>query len=99
MDRLPKDGYSQAELVRKIKASGAAPSIWQPHVSVLRELERQLVSAQSINGSVNDEASAATSNGLQELNPEVARLEAEIAKQVCMTGMSSRVEQNVVRYL
>ncbi|GFG40008.1 hypothetical protein Cfor_12981 [Coptotermes formosanus] len=71
----------QAELVRKIKASGAAPSIWQPHVSVLLELKQQLVSAQSINGNVNDEASAATSNGLQELNPEVARLEAEIAKQ------------------
>lgn len=68
-------------------------------MSVLRELERQLLSAESINGSVNDEASATTSNGLQEPNPEVARLEAEIAKQVCMTGISSRVEQNGVRYL
>jgi len=68
-------------------------------MSVLRELERQLVSAQSINGIVIDEASAATSNGSQEPNPEVAQLEAEIAKQVCMTGTSSRVEQNVVRYL
>jgi hypothetical protein len=66
---------------------------------VLLELKQQLVSAQSINGNVNDEASAATSNGLQELNPEVARLEAEIAKQVCMIRMSSRVEQNVVRHL
>jgi len=68
-------------------------------VSVLLELKRQLVSAQSINNSANDEASAATSSGLQEPNPEVARLEVEIAKQVRMTEMSSRIEQNVVRYL
>lgn len=68
-------------------------------MSVLQELKQQLVSAQSINASVKDEASAVTSNGLQESNSEVARLEAEIAKQVCMTGMSSRVEQNVVRHL
>jgi outer membrane murein-binding lipoprotein Lpp len=66
---------------------------------VLRELRQQLVSAQRINGSVNDEAIAATSNGLQELNAEVAQLEAEIAKQVRMTRTSLRVEQNVVRHL
>jgi hypothetical protein len=60
---------------------------------VLLELKRQLASAQSINGNLN-EASAATLNGLQMPNPaEVARLEAGIAKQVCMSGMSSRVEQ------
>lgn len=68
-------------------------------MSVLLELKRQLVSAQSINGGVNDKAGAAASDGLQEPNPEVARLEAEIAKQVCISGMSSRVEQNVVRHL
>jgi hypothetical protein len=59
---------------------------------VLLELKQQLVSAQSVNGSVNDETTAAISNGLQDPDPEVARLEAEIAKQVCMPGMSSRVE-------
>jgi hypothetical protein len=74
-----------------MKASGAARSIWQPHVAVLLELKQQLASAQSINGSLN-EVSAATSNGLQVPNPaEVARLEAEIVKQVCMLGMSSQL--------
>lgn len=71
----------QADLVRKLKGSGSAPSIWQPHVAVLLELKRQLASAQGINGNPN-EATAATSNGLQVPNPaEVARLEAGIAKQ------------------
>lgn len=89
--------YSQADLVRKLKGSGAAPSIWQPHVAVLLELKRHLASAQSINGNVN-EASTATLNGLQVPNPaEVARLEAGIAKQVCMPAMSSRVEQGFLR--
>jgi methionyl-tRNA synthetase len=73
----------QAELVRKIKASGAARSIWQPHVAVLLELKQQLASAHSVHGM--NEASAATSNGLQApSSAEVARLEAEILKQVCM---------------
>ncbi|XP_069704036.1 methionine--tRNA ligase, cytoplasmic isoform X2 [Periplaneta americana] len=66
----------QAELVRKIKGSGAARSIWQPHVAVLLELKQQLASTQSI------EAVSGNSNGLQLPNAaEVARLEAEITKQ------------------
>jgi hypothetical protein len=80
-----------------MKGSGAAPSMWQPHVGVFLELKRQLASAQSINGNLN-EASATTLNGLQVLNPaEVARLEAEIARQVCMPEMSSGVEQALSR--
>jgi hypothetical protein len=80
-----------------MKRSGAAPSIWQPHVAVLLELKRQLASAQSTNGNLN-EASAATSNGLQVPNPaEVAQLEAGIAKQVCMPGASCKVEQALSR--
>jgi hypothetical protein len=80
-----------------MKRSGAAPSIWQPHVAVLLELKQQLASAQSTNGNLN-EASAATSNGLQVLNPaEVAQLEAGIAKQVRMPGISYRVEQALSR--
>ena len=60
-----------------MKASGAARSIWQPHVAVLLELKQQLAATQGI------EAAACNSNGLQIPNPaEVARLEAEIAKQV-----------------
>jgi hypothetical protein len=51
---------------------------------VLLELKQQLAAAQDISVSLN-EASAVTSNGLQVPNPaEVAQLEAEIAKQVCM---------------
>lgn len=66
---------------------------------MLLELKQQLASAQNINGSLN-EVGAATSNGLQVPNPaEVARLEAEIVKQVCMPRMSSRVEQKVARLL
>ncbi|KAJ9599356.1 hypothetical protein L9F63_010177, partial [Diploptera punctata] len=69
----------QAELVRMLKTSGAARSIWQPHVAVLLELKQQLAAVQGIDAA----AAASNSNGLQVANPaEVARLEAEIAKQV-----------------
>lgn len=80
---------SQAELVHKMKASGAARSIWQPHVAVLMELKQQLASAQIFNGGLN-EVGAATSNGLQATNlADVARLEAEIVKQVRVPGIST----------
>lgn len=94
---MPKACHLQADLVRKLKRSAAAPSIWQPHVAVLQELKQHLASAQSANDNLNG-ASAATANGLQVPNPEeVAQLEAAIAKQVGMPGISSRVEQALSR--
>lgn len=71
----------QAEKVRKLKGSGVEKAVWQPEVTILLELKKQLVNLQAKIGSVQPTAAPAAATPICS-QEEIKALEASIAKQV-----------------
>jgi methionyl-tRNA synthetase len=72
----------QGEKVRKLKTSGVEKAVWQPEVTILLELKKQLANlqAQKDGGSASKEVSSAAAPVSSA--DDIKKLEAEIAQQV-----------------
>lgn len=80
VEEAEKAVADQGLKVRDLKASGAEKAVWQPEVTILLELKKQLANLQAQKSGASDskdvqKAAEAT---------DVTRLEAEIAQQVIL---------------
>lgn len=78
VDEAEKAVEDQGLKVRDLKASGVEKAQWQPEVTILLELKKQLANLQAQKSGGSDSKTAATQSSAE----DVAKLEADIAQQV-----------------
>lgn len=85
VEECEKAVADQGAKVRDLKASGVEKSAWQPEVTILLELKKQLANLQSQKSGGSDSKDvpkAAAQKPVEASEDEVKKLEAEIAQQV-----------------
>jgi methionyl-tRNA synthetase len=85
VDEAEKAVADQGEKVRMLKTSGVEKAVWQPEVTILLELKKQLANLQS------QKTGASASKDVQAVKPvttaapsadDIKKVEAEVAQQV-----------------
>lgn len=83
VDEAEKAVADQGLKVRDLKASGVEKSQWQPEVTILLELKKQLANLQAQkSGGSDSKTAAATTPAAMPSEEDVKKLEADIAQQV-----------------
>lgn len=92
VDEAEKAVADQGEKVRKLKSGGVEKAVWQPEVTILLELKKQLANLQSqkVGGSASKDVPKAEAP--KPAADDVKKLEAEVAQQV-------RKKINLTRFL
>lgn len=80
VDEAEKAVADQGIKVRDLKASGVEKSVWQPEVTILLELKKQLANLQAQKGGASD-VKEASKLAAPPAN-DIKNLEAEVAQQV-----------------
>lgn len=90
IDEAEKAVADQGEKVRQLKTGGVEKAVWQPEVTILLELKKQLANLQSqkVGGSASKEVPKADAPKPADISltsaDDVKKLEAEIAQQVSL---------------
>lgn len=82
----------QGEKVRKLKGSGVEKAVWQPEVTILLELKKQLANlqAQKVGGSASKDVPKAAAAAPSTSPEDIKKLETEVAQQVSFNLKFSR---------
>lgn len=84
VDEAEKAVADQGEKLRKLKSSGIEKAVWQPEVTILLELKKQLANlqAQKDGGSASKDVPKAAAQAPATSPEDIKKLEAEVAQQV-----------------